>query len=130
MSTSSQNSVVTPDLCCPKAYKLCNKVASCADFLHLKTGSPDSDITIRIIDKFNRVYYHDVETDSLGYAVIDLSELPKALLNEFAGSFRVSVIQNGNLVKFEKDDQEYDEIIFECTATTPKQANTYIDISL
>lgn len=130
MSVSSQNSVVVADNCCPKAYRLCNKVAACADFLHLKTGAPDSDVTIRIIDKHNRVYYHDVETDSMGYAVIDLSELPKALLNEFAGAFRISVIQNGTVIKFEKDGEEYDEVIFECTSFTPRQTNAYIDISL
>lgn len=130
MSVSSNNNVVTADLCCPKVYRLCSKVAACADYLHLKTSSADSDVTIRIVDKFNKVYYHDVETDSLGYAVIDLSELPKALLNEFAGAFKVSVIQNGTVIKFEKDDIEYDEIIFECTSFTPRQSNAYIDISL
>lgn len=131
MSTSSQNSAVLQDNCCDSIYSLCNKIASCADFLHVKTEVIDSEVTLRLIDKFNRVYYHEVETDSNGYAIIDMSTLPKALLNEHAGCFIITVFQNAQLVQFiSSDGSKYDSVSFECANFTPKQSSTYINISL
>lgn len=130
MSLSIQNNVVTADNCCESVYKLCNSIASCADFLHIKTNVTDSDVTIRFVDKFKRTYYHDVTTDAQGYAVIDLETLPKGLLNEYAGTFRVSVVYNGTVIQFTASDGlKYDAIDFSCKVYFPKQANTYIDIS-
>jgi hypothetical protein len=130
MSLSSQNNVVINEACCPSVYRMCNKVATCASFIHIKTSSIDSDVTIRFVDKHNRIYYFDAETDSLGYAVIDTDNMPKALLNEYAGTFRVSVIKNGTMIQFaDSNGTKYDAIDFECSYFTPKQDNTYIDIS-
>ncbi len=131
MSTSSQNSVVIADKCCEAIYSLCNKIASCADFLHVKTSVIDSEVTLRLIDKFNRVYYIETETDSNGYAIIDMETFPKALLNEYAGKFRITVFQNAELVQFVANDgSKYDSVSFECANSTPTPTSTYIDISL
>lgn len=131
MSLSSSNNVVIADVCCPSVYRMCNKVASCAEFLQIKTSAHETEVTIRLIDKFNRVYYHVIETDAQGYAVIDLSELPSALLNEYAGKFTVSVYENATLVQFsDSSGSKYDAIEFECAKFTPTPTNTYIDISL
>lgn len=129
MSLSSQNNVVTPDNCCESVYKICNGVSSCSDYLHIKTGLISSEVTVRLVDKFKKVLYLPAETDSLGYAVVDLTEL-KGLLNEYAGMFRVSVISNGDVVMFDGNDgKKYEAIDFDCRATNPWQKNAYIDIS-
>lgn len=130
MSLSSQNNVIVNEACCPSVYRMCNKVATCASFIHIKTSVNDSDVTVRFVDKHNRVYYFDCETDSLGYAIIDTDNVPKVLFNEYAGTFRVSIIKNGNIVQFVgPKDLLYDAIDFQCIYFFPKQDNTYIDIS-
>ncbi len=130
MSLSSQNNVIINESCCPSVYKMCNKVATCANFIHIKTSVVNSDVTVRFVDKHNRIYYFDAETDALGYAIIDTDNVPKALFNEYAGTFRVSIIENGNTIRFvDSEGNRYDAIDFQCSYFSPKQDNTYIDIS-
>jgi hypothetical protein len=130
MSTSSTNQVVMPELCCPDVYSMCNKIPSCADFVHVKTSLSETQLTFYIRDKFMSIYTVDAETDALGYALIAKEDLPTSLLNEYAGKFRIWAVANGEYIQFvDANGSKFDAIDFECSSVSPKQANAYIDIS-
>lgn len=131
MSGSSVNNVVVADNCCENVYRMCHKIPSCTGFIDIKTSLLDSEVTIRLRDKFNHVYYQGALTDSKGYVLLDLSKLPLGLINQYAGQFSVSIIYKGAISMFKsKEGDLYDAIEFECSKATPLQDKSYIDISI
>jgi hypothetical protein len=99
---------------CGSCYKICDPVPDCLDTLSVSTLIINEGITIKITDKFNNTYIFRVLTDQLGVAVLDLDSeiMPSALLNRYAGEFRLTVENNGALIPFVVDNTEYDCLTF------------------
>lgn len=123
--------------CCKQAFKVCDGIPSCITQLLLKTSAISEDVNIKVIDKFNRVYYAEKTTDSNGIAMLQLvtdntdplspipADFPDSLFNEFAGKFIIQVFgTSGNERPWTISGIQYDGLEVECLAVLPV-VNTY-----
>lgn len=102
--------------CCKTAFLLCDPVPACLSSLKIVTPVISGSVTLRIVDRFNKVYYIAKTTDSSGIAELflvddypvagDTADLPKAFFNEFAGIFTIYLTDD----KWEASGVEYDAI--------------------
>lgn len=99
--------------CCRTVYHICQGVPNCLETLEIKTPIISDTILIVFHDKFGRNYRIVAITDVDGIASIDLAtDLPTALLNEFAGDFRIVIYDSENaIVKYTISGVEYDGIV-------------------
>lgn len=118
--------------CCKTIYILCDPIPACLKQLVVKTPIISASVTVRIIDKFNKVYYVTKTSDSQGKATIQLqndssdplnplaSDLWMGLLNEYAGMFKVTLLDSNNSeVKWTISGKDYDAIGFNVQILLP-----------
>lgn len=123
--------------CCKTIYILCDPIPACLKQLVVKTPVISASVTVRVIDKFNKVYYVTKTSDSLGKVTIQLqndssdplniltADLPMALLNEYAGGFKLMLLDSSNQeIKWTISSKTYDALGFLVRNITPA-LNTY-----
>jgi len=116
---------------CNECYIVCDPIPDCLTSLSVVTDQTDTEITVRIVDKFNQVYYKTLTTESSGSFTLDLADetiFPRGLINSYAGKFKLMVIKAGEIVPFTVLGKDYECLMFEAMPTSP-QENTYrIDV--
>lgn len=112
--------------CCKTSFILCEPVPSCAMQLVIKTPVISAQVTLRFIDKFNKVYYVTKTSDVNGKITIQLradlpttEDLPTGLLNQYAGQFKIMAYDaNTNHVQWTISGVQYDALIIEVSDVT------------
>lgn len=117
-------------MACNDTYPIPFEIPQCIQSLGIVTGSTDESVTVRIVDKFNHVYYFDLESDSSGLVTIPLTEgsIPVAWLNEYAGEFTLSIKEGINIIPFSIGGKDYDYIKIKPVLSIPSQETFIIDI--
>lgn len=116
--------------CCKKYYQLCDPVPDCLETLSIKTPLASSQVTIKIVDKFNKAYTISDTSDSEGVISFDVSGLlPELLLNPYAGYFIVLFSDSSGLLTFKVEDKVYDALRFFVQEVRPKVTAYLIDYS-
>jgi hypothetical protein len=100
--------------------------------LVIKTPIVSASLTLRITDKFNKVYYVSKTADDQGKITVQLqddnsdplnpltADLPTGLLNEYAGQFKLTLLDNNNSEKkWTISSIDYDALGFEVMNITP-----------
>jgi hypothetical protein len=94
--------------CCKTIFVICNPIPACIYQLVIKTPIVSDDLTLKVIDKFNKVYYASKTADADGLITLQLREdstdpinileadFPTALFNEFAGGFKLLLMDSSN----------------------------------
>lgn len=118
--------------CCKTCFVLCDPIPSCLDTLSIVTPSISASITLRIIDRFNKIYYITKNSDITGKVDINLTgdnaDLPIGFFNEFAGYFKVLAYNSSAVLKkWTIDGSKYDAIAFKFTDSTYPQTTYTID---
>jgi hypothetical protein len=126
--------------CCKQSFILCESVPACIMQLTIKTPIISDECTLRFLDKFNKVYYVTKDTDVNGEMTVQIIEddsdplnvieadLPVALLNQYAGEFKVMAYNSDNeIVQWTISGQQYDALVFEVKDITPVTDDYIID---
>lgn len=115
---------------CSTTYPIPFEIPQCIESLGIVTGSLDENVIVRIVDKFNHVYYFNLESDSSGLVTISLTgeNLPDAWLNEYAGEFVISIKEGIDIVPFVINGSSYDYIKVKPVKSIPSQETFIIDI--
>lgn len=115
---------------CNQPYPIPFEIPQCIQTLGIVTGSTDETVKVRIVDKFNHVYYFDLESDSSGLVTIPLTDesIPVAWFNEYSGEFTVSIKQGADILPFEINGKEYEYIKIKPVKSIPSQETFIIDI--
>lgn len=116
---------------CTECYRICDPIPDCLTSLSVVTDQTDTEITVRIVDKFNQVYYKTLTTESSGSFTLDLADetiFPKGLINSYAGQFKLMVINTGEPVPFTVLGKNYECLIFEAKPTSPQETTYRIDV--
>jgi hypothetical protein len=125
--------------CCKTSYALCDSIPACVKQLIIKTPVISASVTLRFSDKFGKVYYVTKTADSQGEITIQLildstvdpalsPDLPIALLNEYAGEFRVMAYDAAGAQKqWTISGIQYDALIISVKNITPVVASYTID---
>ena len=117
-------------MACNQTYPIPFEMPQCIQTLGIVTGSTDETLKVRIVDKFNHVYYFDLESDSSGLVTIplDSEDIPDAWLNEYSGEFTVSIKQGADIFPFEINGKDYEYIKIKPVKSIPSQETFIIDI--
>ncbi len=116
---------------CKTCFRICDPVPDCLSTLAILTSQVDSELIVKLIDKFNNFYQSNVLSESSGLIVLDLENeeiFPKALINPYAGQFKLIVEKDGVIAPFIIDTVTYDCLIFECAVYNPKLTYYTIDV--
>lgn len=126
--------------CCKQSFEICEPIPACIQQLVIKTPVISAQVTIRLIDKFNKIYYVTKISDSDGNITIQLVEdrsdlnniiladLPDSLLNEYAGQFKIMAINStGDNQQWTISGTQYDALIIEVASITPVVDSYTID---
>ena len=127
--------------CCKTSYTLCEPIPACIKQLIIKTPVILDEVTLRFLDKFGKIYYVTKTTDADGLIIVQLIyddsvipalivDLPVALLNEYAGEFKVMIYDaNGVQIKWTISGIQYDALIINIKNITPVVDDYTIDIT-
>jgi hypothetical protein len=128
--------------CCKTSFNLCEPVPACIKQLIVKTPVISDDVALRFLDKFGKIYYVTKTTDAGGLAVVQVQDddsnlllpltrdLPLALLNEYAGEFKLFLIDRNNApIQWTISAIQYDAISFKVANITPIVDDYEIDVT-
>lgn len=123
--------------CCKTSFNLCEPVPACIKQLIIKTPVISDTVTLRFLDKFGKIYYVTKTTDASGLVTIQVQDdglltrdLPLALLNEYAGQFKVLLLDaNSDHIKWVVSSVQYDAISFNVANITPVVDDYTIDVT-
>jgi hypothetical protein len=120
--------------CCRTSFNLCNPIPACIKQLVLKTP-----VISRFSDKFGKVYYVTKTSDADGNIIIQTMQddsvipsltpdLPVALLNEYAGEFRLMAYDTSGAQKqWTISGVQYDALTVSVKDITPVVDSYTID---
>ncbi len=101
--------------CCRTLFQICNGIPNCLTSLVLITPIISASATIRIVDRFNKVFYVTKTTGSDGAFTINLlTDLPVGLFSPFSTYFRVCFT---NDIQWTIGGDKYDDIVFNVSDT-------------
>lgn len=126
--------------CCKTAYSICTPIPACLKQLIIKTPVISDTVTLRILDKFSRVYYVTKTSDVQGKITVQLqddtsnplipltADIPIALLNEYAGDFHFMLYDStASEVKWIISAVQYDALVVRVKNVLPVVDNFTLD---